>query len=384
LHRIAFANTLRGLAALSVVFYHYFFVFWSGRSTVAALTTLPELPFDIPGVSSLTRWFHPSMIFNCGAYGVALFFLISGFVIPLSLLKSSGPGFCVNRIFRVWPTYVAGFSMTLLAVAIGGAYFASPWQFTATEVFIHYIPGLRDLAWSRSIDGIVWTLEVEFKFYLVCALTIAWFRSVSLKVFILPIVISVVYLAIVPWMPVLLTSSLTAYRLAFVLLLSGQFVVFMFIGVTFSYWYQRRITPIQAVLFAAALFVVFCVLWSTGLPQAPFVLACNYGYALVTFSIAFAFPRLFASNRIFDFFADISYPLYAVHGIAGYVALRVLMDRGMPPSLALPIVTASALLVAYIVHLLIERPSQDFGRVLAAKAGSRNPGTAKEIRLVGG
>lgn len=52
---------------------------------------------------------------------------------------------------------------------------------------IHYIPGIRDVMWSRGIDGIVWTLEIEMKFYLVCSALIVWFREQSLKVFFAPI-----------------------------------------------------------------------------------------------------------------------------------------------------------------------------------------------------
>jgi peptidoglycan/LPS O-acetylase OafA/YrhL len=45
-------------------------------------------------------WLHTSVPqFSWGAFGVALFFLVSGFVIPFSL--RAGPSFLVARFFRI-------------------------------------------------------------------------------------------------------------------------------------------------------------------------------------------------------------------------------------------------------------------------------------------
>lgn len=94
-----------------------------------------------------------------GGYGVALFFLISGFVIPFSLRKSGFLEFLVSRMFRIVPTYFFGFTITLLAIFLCSCYFGRDWPFSYREIFIHYIPGIRDLFWTRGIDGIIWTLE---------------------------------------------------------------------------------------------------------------------------------------------------------------------------------------------------------------------------------
>jgi len=41
-----------------------------------------------------------------GGFGVALFFLISGFVIPFSFLRYTRTGFAIARILRLWPAYM--------------------------------------------------------------------------------------------------------------------------------------------------------------------------------------------------------------------------------------------------------------------------------------
>ncbi len=77
--RLIFANQLRGLAALCVVGSHLVAVFWAMRDVVGIATASPPQPGDGPpflGLFLLT-WF------NLGPFGVGIFFLISGLVIPM-------------------------------------------------------------------------------------------------------------------------------------------------------------------------------------------------------------------------------------------------------------------------------------------------------------
>src|SRR6266700_4712282 len=80
--RLAWLDALRGLAALAVVFDH--------ASTLVVTSTH----------SFLYQWF------NFGQYGVFVFFLVSGYIIPASLeRKGSIPGFWTGRLFRLYPMY---------------------------------------------------------------------------------------------------------------------------------------------------------------------------------------------------------------------------------------------------------------------------------------
>ena len=121
--KIEFANTLRGFAALSVIVSHYYGVFWSSRAAVETLTNSPALPLETHPVPYHILWLHLFPLFNWGAYGVALFFIISGFVIPFSLRKMGWVSFTVNRILRIMPTYIVGFTITLLAIFVSGRWF---------------------------------------------------------------------------------------------------------------------------------------------------------------------------------------------------------------------------------------------------------------------
>lgn len=96
-------------------------------------------------------------------------------------------------------------------------------------------------------------------------------------------------------------------------------------------------------------------------------MAWSYAFALLTFAFAYSFPNIFKSNRVFDFLADISYSLYVIHGVAGYVALRIMLDMGFKAWSSLLIVTTTCLLLSWLLHVLIESPSQKLGKRLAGK-----------------
>lgn len=369
--KIHFANTLRGFAALSVLVSHYFGVFWSSRAAVEAITNAPALPVETHVMPNYISWLHVFPIFNWGAYGVALFFIISGFVIPFSLKKMNWRGFVVNRIFRIIPTYFVGFTITLLAIMISGSYFSREWPFNVRDILIHYIPGIRDVLWSRGIDGIVWTLEIEMKFYLICAALIVWFRKESLKVFFAPVALFLIALWINKIIPGLGISNSSAWQLAMTYMTVSQYVIYMFIGVIFHYLYSGNLDPNKGYLGIGGLFAMFCIHWWSGPYSANLPVAWSYAFALLTFTFAYSFPNIFNSNRLFEFLADISYPLYVIHGVAGYVALRIMLEKGFKAWLALLVVTASCLIFSWLLHVGVESPSQKLGKKLGLKLSGR-------------
>lgn len=368
--KIDFANTLRGFAALAVLMSHYYYVFWHDRQSVGAFINAPILPVDSYITPHWILWLNVIPILDWGRYGVALFFIISGFVIPFSLQKINWLGFSVSRLLRIFPTYFVGLSITLLAILLSTKYFSNPWPYTVKEILIQYVPGIRDILWSRNIDGIVWTLEIEMKFYLLCAILILWFRRYSLGVFLAPVVLVGIAICLNHGIPKWVNSNLRVYEWAMVYATVAQYILFMFIGVMFHYMYCKKIDLRKGYIYILALFILFCIDWRIGPYSETFSFVWNYAFALLTFAFAYTFPDVFRANKVTNFLADISYPLYVIHGVAGYVVLRIMLDRGVRVWLALCIVTSMAFLLAWLIHLSIEQPSRVLGKKIGGKLTS--------------
>ena len=172
---------------------------------------------------------------------------------------------------------------------------------------------------------------------------------------------------LIKFLPEWQANSITTWHLALTFIFVSQFVMYMFIGVVFHYLHIGRLNENKAYLILASIFLLFCVDWWMGPNIAGVEAIWSYGIAILIFMFAFSFQGLFRSNILFDFLANISYPLYVIHGVAGYIALRVLAEQGVSPVLSLTIVTGVCILCSWILHVLVERPAQLFGKLLDVK-----------------
>jgi peptidoglycan/LPS O-acetylase OafA/YrhL len=362
--RVAFANTLRGIAALCVVIQHYGHVFWNERIVTAGLINAPVLALP-PLTPAYLRWVGQMQPFELGQFGVGLFFLISGFVIPFSFTKNSWRAFVVGRLTRIYPTFAAGFVCTLIVLWLCGSYFERSFPYDSTSVVAQFFPGVQDMALTTGIDGIIWTLNIEMKFYLVCVLTAGLFARGSASVFLVPLALTVV-----AWLLVPMTNAIGGEMgaRASAIYLAIQFIDLMFIGVVFSYLIRGLISKRVAVAAIVVMCLAMAAVWVRALPINRNY-AWSYAAAVLTFAAAYTIQRtaIFRPTRITEFFADISYPLYLIHGVIGYAAMRVLLDFGSPAGLALALTFCGVVGLATLLHIAVEAPTHQWGRRLALR-----------------
>jgi len=151
--RLAFADGLRGVAALWVLLFHLS----TGHHLDALLAALP------PEVDRI--------VFEWGHGGVAVFFVLSGCVLALTaeraVLDPAGAGrFVLRRLLRLAPPYYAAL---LVAMALG---LAKGESFGAGQLVAHalFVQTLVDV---EPVGIVFWTLAIELQFYVAFALLAA-------------------------------------------------------------------------------------------------------------------------------------------------------------------------------------------------------------------
>ena len=143
--RLAWLDALRGLAALAVVFDH---------ASMLVVTSTH---------SFLYQWF------NFGQYGVFVFFLVSGYIIPASLeRKGSIRGFWISRGFRLYPLYVLAIIASGVGYELGYGTLRGaqhhPVQSAAADLLM-----LPNVLGGPNVPNVTWTLSYEMVFYLLLA-----------------------------------------------------------------------------------------------------------------------------------------------------------------------------------------------------------------------
>ncbi|MEO3873761.1 acyltransferase [Nonomuraea sp. B12E4] len=150
--RQTWLDALRGVAVLAVLFEHLLDpLFPEVRTTVSP-------------------WF------DFGQFGVMVFFLISGYVVPASLeRRGSVAGFWINRLFRLYPLWILA-AVVGTVFGVVQVYLALPGQLSDHPVTssIAHLTMLQDLLGVVSVLNVFWTLSYEMAFYLlVTALFVA-------------------------------------------------------------------------------------------------------------------------------------------------------------------------------------------------------------------
>jgi peptidoglycan/LPS O-acetylase OafA/YrhL len=359
MQRLIFANQLRGFAALSVVGSHWIGVYWGSPDAVMQATATPLPSGPVPAIFDLFA--HPWL--NFGPLGVAVFFLISGLVIPISLSAHDRVGFLLARALRIYPTYIAGLLLCAVMVRLNAAYWQLPMPFGRLALLLNATL-IFDMIGRASIDMVNWTLATELKFYILMMLAAPLIRRGNLAVLFVISGLGLCY-------------NLAWSRHFFGLLpygggmasLEALSVSFMLIGVVFSYHVRGQITALQGWLAGLGLTALFLISWQVSVSAAQYPnVTANYLYAVVLFTAAYGMRRHFRPVRALDFIAAISFPLYVIHALLGYSLLKVFTlawGIGYLPSLILSL--AVVILVATSLHMTVERWSIAAGRRLARR-----------------
>ena len=324
--------------------------------------------------------------------GVMLFFLVSGFLMP-SALKSGGGRFLVGRAFRVLPVLWVVFGASLLlyhSLVASGTVLEIP--FTEQQIITNFLL-VNDLAWQPFIEAGVWTLVVEVKFYL-----LLWFALLIFQRVEPPQIMIIALFLVIMQIGFASSDGQNLYQHLFEVLspagLGGvyffvrvlneniPFIIFILCGSIVWFLWSGKLKFAQAFVYVACLMWMFVVthlcspigkLQPSYIGVAFQVLACFCLAAGAETCVRRGWlggpsiARWLApvARRPVRFFANVSYPLYLLHGSAlGWPVLILMVNALKDPALVMAVAVPSVFAIAWLLHKFVEVPAISLGRDL--------------------
>ncbi|HEY9101399.1 acyltransferase [Chitinimonas sp.] len=338
-------QALRVLAAFLVVFMHSIFFLYGE----AGARSMAE--------PMLWNALHLNVI---GGAGVHIFFTISGFVIAIQALQSGGRGaleFFARRIVRIVPLYWILTLFVWLTSAKGSVPDA---VLIKSLLFIpvdSYFPLL----------GVGWTLNYEMYFYLLYALLVAW---LGLKRCWLALAMA----------GVVLINITSAGKYATVL--GNPIVIEFCAGMAAAFLYKNGYVArfAKAIALIGLLGMASTALWFV--PDTVWALNAVIYWGVPSFFLVLGVVAMeksgagFLNGKVIYFLADISYAFYLVHVIAFRWLVpaaieHIVIPTGARLDLAIPVLIVTCLLLAALLHIVIERPLGKAGKSLIKQVKTR-------------
>jgi peptidoglycan/LPS O-acetylase OafA/YrhL len=296
----------------------------------------------------------PVVSVHWAGFGVTLFFVLSGYVILMSIERSRRPtDFVVSRLSRIFPTYWLAVVATFATVEVLGL----PGQRVTAGQAVVNLSMLQGFLRVPSVDGVYWTLEIELCFYLLMVIMFAvgFLRGRRVMAFL-------VGWLVVSQIAVDLAGPLHSRSFSTVVSVAGLRYSHLFVAGMCIYSIRARRDPARfywTVLAATPLFD----LWRGGAESALFVV----GWILLLLAATTQRGRA-VSSRPLVFAGYISYPLYLIHQNVGYALLRRLHGS---PTLDTLIVIVVMVAAATAVSYLVEHPATRYLRARYRQHRSR-------------
>lgn len=345
--RFGLIDAYRGAAILSVLIYH-FTVCYQDLAQSA----------EIHGFAG----HYPDWL-RAGRYGVHLFFVISGLVITMTLLRSKGAlDFARKRFSRIYPAFAVAVLLSAACVAVTNV---ADSEIGPADVLAN-LTMLSPHLGRPWVDPAYWSLLVEAKFYVVVCLSYAllkrrfWMGAVGY---------ALVAAAVAHWHP---------YQ-AHNLLIGDEMPYFLIgIGGWLAFFEGRRGAAAVCWAAAAALYGYYnlafgpaCTLMRVCIAGQPAWIANAWLGAGVLSMLGLLAIGVRDGVAPMVWLGRISYSVYLIHQMFGRAVIRVLVEQGAPDLAAIGAAIAFALIAGWLMFNVVEQPGQRLVSRLLAGARPR-------------
>jgi peptidoglycan/LPS O-acetylase OafA/YrhL len=353
--RLKELDGLRALAIILVAGFHYF----------------RAVPAFVPYGDRFSSFF----LVKYGYLGVELFFMISGFVIAMTLETCNDPiQFLYKRFYRLWPPLAICATLTFVLVRISG----SPFSTEANQTAINFLPSLTFTApelWHwispnvRLVDFSYWSLSVEVRFYILAAILFWLFGRKRFALNLVAVsVLNIIFKTALKLGPAAKFNGVYAATLV------PEFLPWFAAGAVFYELRLRRVSRMTAFALLSLMFLIIARYAWLDERGSPIVIAgWSFCFFLIFWLVATRESVPILSRKSFVWLGECSYSFYLLHFEIGIVALSFMpKDTPLPVQLtgvALVFLTITA--VARISYLSIETRLRTL--LLGVTTGHRRP-----------
>jgi peptidoglycan/LPS O-acetylase OafA/YrhL len=270
-----------------------------------------------------------SGVFALGRYGVEVFFVISGAVIAMTLVKSGDVwDFAFKRFARLWPTLFVISTCAFILLQFGPKGFSTDIYGYLSSLFFIF----NELH-LKPVDNAYWSLAIEVKFYLYSAVSWLFLRN--------KFWMGLCGLAVVASVLNFLNPNWLSYALL------GRFWPYFLFGI--AIWlglFERRRVPS---LCLGAIATVMFIFANPGIAPSAYIVVNVFAMVLLLWK----FPNI--SIPILPSVGRASYGLYLMHQNLGIMLILALSG---PDFVRIGVVSTFMVVAALLFYRGVELPLQ--------------------------
>lgn len=344
---IEFIKVLRSIAVLLVVWDHLGCMWpqnvgieWTGLKLMDLLINQPLV---------VIQYF--------GAFGVSLFFIISGFIITHVIQRESRFEFIIKRGFRIYPPLIISTAIFYCLTKILLVWNIPTWweQFNIKEWILSSTLGNYFFNWPDNINGVTWTLIIEVLFYFLCFILINCIKKNADLTIVLMLIINF-YSINIP--SILGKSHIVIQSLVYIpIILFGQIIY---------YYWSRFINSKRLIIYCLINYLIWIQNLRLYLPEyyngnEPY--GPSLIYAIVIFLLAMKCNdelEVYMQNKnsiivsIINYCAKTSYSIYLNHMTFGTLFLTIFNMFNIPFGINLILTVVIVMLISTFMNRYIE------------------------------
>ncbi|WP_285765461.1 acyltransferase [Peribacillus sp. SI8-4] len=366
-------DSLRGLAALIVLIGHYLMVYPSYANY--------QYGSNSPNMVFLFKESPLRLIFSSGNESVILFFVLSGFVLYVSInrTKFDYSTYLVKRIFRIYIPYLVAISTAILAktllsdneLPVISTWFDKSWRtLDSPNLFLQHLLFIGQYN-TDAYNNVIWSLVHEMRISLIFPVLIFLFirkKLIHSLFWLVGLSLLTTMILYVHGSGISITSILLSLHYCTLFLMGAILAKYRDKLFPFA-WKMKK--AVKIILFIVA---IICFMYEGMIGQVDFLnnyifrdYVVSFGVCIfITISVSSQKISSLLRSKLLTFLGEISYSLYLYHLISLFSFMYLFYDK-LPILLILLCSFIFSILLSSVAYLFIEKPSMKLGSYLTKR-----------------